>query len=86
MDVSMTVYSLPSCVQCKSTYRKLDRNGVQYSIVEMDKDPEALAYAKGLGYEAAPVVVVKQGSQVADHWYGFRPEALDKWGKIIDNQ
>lgn len=65
------VYSKPSCVQCTATYRALDRAGVDYEVVDMSVDTDALEYVKNLGYMQAPVVVTDR-----DHWGGFQPDKI----------
>jgi glutaredoxin-like protein NrdH len=67
----VTVYTTPSCVQCETTKRFLDRNAIPYVTVDLSEDVEALAMVKSLGYSAAPVVVTENG-----HWSGFRPDNL----------
>lgn len=67
----VTVYSKPQCVQCDLTYRALDRKGVDYAVVDITADPEALARVKELGYLQAPVVVTPD-----NHWSGFRPDQI----------
>jgi glutaredoxin-like protein NrdH len=69
--MSVTVYTLPSCVQCDSTKRMLQRNQIEYSEVDMSQDPVALEMVKTLGYTAAPVVVSGQ-----EHWSGFRMDKI----------
>lgn len=68
--MSVVVYTLPSCVQCDSTKRMLERNHIEFETVDMSQDAEALEMVKALGYSAAPVVIAGE-----DHWSGFR---LDK--------
>lgn len=68
----VTVYTKPSCVQCNATYRALDSKGVNYEVVDLTTNPEALEYTKSLGYLQAPVVVTPE-----DHWSGFRPDKID---------
>lgn len=70
--MSITVYSKPACVQCDATYRALDKKGIDYSIVDISADPEALEMVRGLGYLQAPVVVAGD-----DHWSGFRPDQIN---------
>ncbi|GAA3939825.1 glutaredoxin-like protein NrdH [Pseudoclavibacter caeni] len=70
--MSVTVYSKPACVQCNATYRALDRRGIDYTVVDLTTDPDALARVKELGYMQAPVVVTDGG-----HWSGFRPDRID---------
>ena len=67
----VTVYTKPSCMQCKATYRALDAAGVQYVSVDMSRDPEALDMVKAMGYMQAPVVTTDN-----DHWSGFRPDKI----------
>jgi glutaredoxin-like protein NrdH len=69
--MSITVYSKPACVQCDATYRALDRKGVEYTVVDMTQDAEALEMVRGLGYLQAPVVVAGDA-----HWSGFRPDRI----------
>lgn len=69
--MSITVYSTPSCVQCKATYRALDKKGVPYEVVDVTTDAQALAMVHGLGYIQAPVVVAGD-----EHWSGFRPDRI----------
>ncbi|TAX78456.1 glutaredoxin-like protein NrdH [Rhizobium ruizarguesonis] len=69
--MTITVYSKPACVQCTATYRALDRQGVDYDIVDISQDAEALDRVRSLGYMQAPVVIA--GEQ---HWAGFRPDMI----------
>ncbi len=55
--MSITVYSKPACVQCDATYRALDKKGIEYSVVDISQDAEALELVRGLGYLQAPVVI-----------------------------
>lgn len=73
MTAAVTVYTKPSCPQCDMTHKLLERLGIEHNTVDVTQDPEAHAYVKGLGYTAAPVVVVNDGES---HWSGFRPERL----------
>jgi glutaredoxin-like protein NrdH len=69
--MSVTVYSKPACVQCTATYRALDRLGVDYEIIDISQDAEALDHVRGLGYMQVPVVVAGER-----HWAGFRPDMI----------
>ncbi|PZO64561.1 MAG: NrdH-redoxin [Paracoccus denitrificans] len=69
--MTITVYSKPACVQCTATYRALDQRGVDYQIVDLSADADALAHVESLGYRQVPVVVA--GDQ---HWAGFRPDMI----------
>lgn len=67
----VTVYTLPSCVQCESTKKYLTNKDVQFEVIDLTEDPTAMDLVKSLGYAAAPVVVAGD-----DHWSGFRPDRL----------
>ncbi|MCJ1675688.1 glutaredoxin-like protein NrdH [Rathayibacter sp. VKM Ac-2929] len=71
----LVVYSKPSCVQCTRTYRVLEKEGIEYTVVDITTNPAALAYVtEELGYSAAPVVVASD----QDHLSGFRPDLIEK--------
>jgi glutaredoxin-like protein NrdH len=69
--IEVTVYTLPACVQCHSTKRFLDRNGITYTTVDLDTNPSSYDFVKSLGYSQAPVVVAD-----GQHWSGFRHTQL----------
>lgn len=66
------VYTKPACVQCNATYKALEKNGLDYEIVDITEDATAREYVMALGYLQAPVVVVDQDT----HWSGFRPDRI----------
>lgn len=68
----VTVYTLPSCVQCESTKKYLAKIDVEYNVVDLSEDATAMDMIKTLGYQAAPVVIAGD-----DHWSGFRPDKLN---------
>ncbi|WP_418606624.1 glutaredoxin domain-containing protein [Georgenia sp. SUBG003] len=63
--MSITVYSKPSCVQCDATYRALNKQGLEYEVVDITADAEALESVKALGYQQAPVVGLAQAASSA---------------------
>jgi glutaredoxin-like protein NrdH len=69
--MTITVFSKPACVQCDATYRALTKHGLDYTVVDISTDAEALASVKALGYQQAPVVFAD-----GDHWSGFRPDRI----------
>lgn len=70
------VYSKPLCIQCDATYRALDKENIEYTVVNIEKTPEALATLISLGYKSAPVVTVGDQS-----WSGFRPDLIANLAK-----
>ncbi|MGO2660501.1 glutaredoxin-like protein NrdH [Mycetocola reblochoni] len=71
--MTITVYTKPSCVQCNATYRALDSKGIEYDILDLSQDEQALEDVKALGYLQAPVVITGE-----DHWSGFRPDKIEE--------
>lgn len=71
--MTVTVYTKPSCVQCTATYRALDAKGIEYEVLDLSQDDQALETVKELGYLQAPVVITDEG-----HWSGFRPDKIDE--------
>lgn len=69
--MTITVYTKPACVQCNATYKALDKQGLEYEVVDITEVPEARDYVMALGYLQAPVVVAG-----GEHWSGFRPDRI----------
>ncbi len=69
--MSITVYTKPACVQCNATYKALDKQGIEYNVVDITEVPEARDYVMALGYLQGAVVVAAD-----DHWSGFRPDRI----------
>lgn len=69
--MTVTVYTKPACVQCSATYKALDKQGIEYNVVDITESPEARDDVLALGYMQAPVVVAGD-----DHWSGFRPDRI----------
>ncbi|QUS35172.1 glutaredoxin-like protein NrdH [Falsirhodobacter algicola] len=69
--MAVTLYSKPACVQCDATKRALDKQGVDYTIIDLSEDAAAMELVTGLGYRQAPVVIAGN-----DHWAGFRPDKI----------
>ena len=49
----------------------LDKLGLDYDVVDLSTDADALDPVKALGYQQAPVVMVDE-----EHWSGFRPDLI----------
>lgn len=69
--MTITVFSKPACVQCTATTRALDARGLDYNVIDLTQDDEAMARVTQLGYRQAPVVMA--GDR---HWAGFRPDMI----------
>ena len=75
----ITIYSKPNCPQCTATYCKLKALGLPFNSIDVTEDAEAAKFVRSLNYSAAPVVVVREGTQIKEHWSGFRPDLLKKY-------
>ncbi|HBM58851.1 glutaredoxin-like protein NrdH [Salipiger marinus] len=69
--MTIIVYSKPACVQCTATTRALAARGLEFELVDLTEDAQALARVTELGYRQAPVVMAGD-----DHWAGFRPDKI----------
>lgn len=72
MPNTVKLYTKPNCPQCHMTKRALEKHEIPYETIDVSQDPDSLEYVRGLGYSAAPVVVVNDDH----HWSGFRPESI----------
>lgn len=68
----ITVFTTPNCVQCEQTKRALDKKNLEYKVVDLSKDPEAMALVQREGFSSAPVVFTD-----TDKWSGFRFNKLN---------
>ncbi len=69
--MNIVVYSKPACVPCTATTRALDRQGMEYDVIDISNDQDALELVQSLGYRQVPVVVAGE-----KHWAGFRPDMI----------
>ena len=75
--MSITVYTKPACVQCNATYRALDKQGLEYDVVDITEDSDAREYVMALGHLQAPIVVAGE-----DHWSGYRPDKISQLASL----
>lgn len=67
--MTVTVYTLPECIQCELTKRAFDRRGVEYDEVPLTD--QLVQDLKSRGYLSAPIVVTPDLS-----WYGLKPDLI----------
>jgi len=65
------IYTKNNCVQCNATKNAMDRHGIDYQLINLDAQPDAIDSLKSLGYRQVPVVMAND-----DHWSGFRPDKI----------
>jgi glutaredoxin-like protein NrdH len=71
VNETLTVYTLPNCMQCTMTKRALERAGVPYVAIDLSTNESAVETVQQLGYNSAPVVTLGAAS-----WSGFRPDKI----------
>lgn len=82
----ITVYSKPRCPQCDATARLMNKMGAPYTKVDVTEDDVAYAFVKQLGYQRAPVVVVRDSrvegggrdGNIVEHWSGFNHDRVKR--------
>jgi glutaredoxin-like protein NrdH len=52
---------------------RTDSKGIEYEVLDLSADENALEAVKSLGYLQAPVVIADE-----DHWSGFRPDKIEE--------
>lgn len=88
---SLVILSQPSCVQCGSTYRALDKRGIPYRSYNVSDEADLANggqefhdVAKELGYMQAPVgLALDEDGKVVDSWSGFRPDKIAEHGPAV---
>jgi len=71
--MSVTVYTNPNCVQCEMTKKYLDREGIEYTVENLqdEKNYDKLVAFVEQGFKAAPIVVTD-----TDTWSGYKVDKL----------
>ena len=71
--MTVTVYTNPNCVQCEQTKKFLDREGIEYTVENLQSDDnyEKLVEFVNQGFKAAPIVVTD-----TETWSGYKPDKL----------
>lgn len=65
------VYSKPNCQQCNLTKKQFEKQGIEYTVIDITEDHDARDYVLAMGHLTAPVVVVGNES-----WAGYRPDRI----------
>ncbi|WLS79907.1 glutaredoxin-like protein NrdH [Erwinia pyri] len=65
------IYTKNNCVQCNATKNAMDKQGLEYQLINLDQQPGEIETLKSLGYRQVPVVMA-----AGDHWSGFRPDKI----------
>ena len=64
----LTVYSTTTCGYCHRLKTQLDREGIPYTAVDLDTDPQAAAYVESVngGNQVVPTVQFPDGSTLTN--------------------
>ena len=71
--MSVTVYSKPRCVQCTAVKRWLEKNDVEYKVVDVSVD-EAARAELAKKFTGVPVTAIDG----MDPFYGFDTKLLEE--------
>jgi mycoredoxin len=68
MGSAITVYSTPWCGHCHRLAGQLDREGIPYTVVDIEDEPDAAAIVREVngGSETVPTVVFSDGSALTN--------------------
>jgi len=72
----LKIYTTPACVQCETTKRYLDRQGIEYSVIDLATNSDAMELIRAKGFTQAPVVMTD-----SDMWSGFRLDKLKEFAE-----
>lgn len=70
----LKMYTKDGCVQCKATYRVLDKEEVEYLLVNVSQDESAADNLRERGLTQMPVLESHLGT-----WTGHRPDKLAEY-------
>src|SRR5690349_10495564 len=61
---SVTMYSTPWCGYCHRLQGQMDREGIEYDVVDIEQHPEAAAFVESVnnGNQTVPTLVYSDGS------------------------
>lgn len=77
MTLTVTIHTLPDCVNCDRTEQFLTRSGISPVIVPLEDAGPIRDLITEHDYRRAPVVTVTDDTgQVLEHWAGLRPDRI----------
>lgn len=79
---TITIYETAGCMQCRTTKRYLDKQGVDYDVRPLAEP--WISALKERGYSSAPGVVVRTAAgAIVDLWGGYNPSRLRAFAEIL---
>ncbi|MDO4898130.1 MAG: NrdH-redoxin [Rothia sp. (in: high G+C Gram-positive bacteria)] len=71
----ITVYTAPSCQQCRLTEARRAERRLTFRIIRLENEPAIATRLREQGFIQAPVVQVH--GDKPQMWAGFRPDLFD---------
>ncbi len=69
--MSVIVYSKPNCPQCVLTKNELERLNIEFDVIDVSTDTDAVSHLKQMGFRALPVVKAN-----GEYWSGHKSDKL----------
>ena len=68
MTAAITMYSTPWCGYCHRLRGQLDREGIAYTVVDIERDPNAAEYVMSVngGNQTVPTVLFPDGTALTN--------------------
>jgi mycoredoxin len=68
MTPTLTIYSTPWCGYCHRLMKQLDRQGVEYTSVDIERDAAAADYVMSVngGNQTVPTVIFSDGTALTN--------------------
>jgi len=76
--MKVTIWTLPSCVQCEMTKKQMDKLGINYEVQSLEENPLVLEGFKAQGLMSAPIVTTDTKA-----WSGFRLDKIQSLARHI---
>lgn len=76
----ITIYTKNNCTQCRMAKKIMDRSGVEYEEINIDKNPDYIPFLKEKGIASAPAIFYGNDE---DFIVGFQPEKIKKLAKVM---
>lgn len=64
MDNGITVFGKENCMQCKMTKSLLEKKGVDFTYIDVEKNEAGLNELKNAGLSSVPVTKNRDGSYI----------------------
>lgn len=77
MNLTVTIHTLPDCVNCERTEQFLTRSGIAHEAIPLADAGPIRDLITEHAYTSAPVVTVTDDTgHPLEHWAGLRPDRI----------